>query len=85
MRITVFGGTRTGSFEGVALSIVDGAITIGSRTFENIVPLVLDETGHVVVSLTLANGVTLTVTGTRPVIEPTGEGRFVERFAGVDE
>lgn len=82
VQMTVFEGAVSRSFEGRDLRVYDGTVTVGSRRFENTLPLV-DETERVEMTLTFGGEVdALSVTGTRLRVEPVGDAVFVEEFTG---
>jgi hypothetical protein len=84
VRFTVRAGVVRRDFDGDSLSITDGAVRIGARVLDNMLPLALDEIGAVAVELVGSEG-RLTVTGAALRIEPTGAAVFVERVPGDDE
>jgi hypothetical protein len=61
---------------GVAIS--DGSLSAGGVTQRNVVPLPVDATGGVLLSLALQDGTTLEISASECSLSATDDGRFVE-------
>jgi hypothetical protein len=59
-----------------------GSLSVGKDIFENIVPNPLDVHGDIRFSATNLVGESFVMSGTRIVVRPVGEARYVEQFPG---
>lgn len=65
--------------------IASGQVIVGSEVYRNLVPLLLDVSGAVEVSLTTIFGERLTIRGRGIAVDAVGSPAFVEEFPGVAE
>ena len=63
--------------------ICDGALTIGNRVEDNLIPLPAYHNDHVELALELADGSTLSVAGTTIRIELGSSRKYLEKFSGM--
>jgi hypothetical protein len=81
VRITVFEGRVVRRHEGDRLWIMEGVISVGDETFDNMMPTHVIANGDVKLVFSGAEGV-LDVVGAGIRVEVTGEAVFVEGFPG---
>jgi hypothetical protein len=81
VRMTIASATVVRAFRGDSLWIIDGAITVGSTVFENMIPVAFDSVDEIEMRFSGGEG-SLTVTGKGLRVEPTGEAEYVEEFSG---
>ena len=83
-RLAIENGTLERPFASNSLWITEGHIDVGGRTIDNGLPLPFNESGHIRLVLSGAEG-ELVVRGDGAYLEPTGPAVFIEAFTGCDE
>jgi hypothetical protein len=68
---------------GLPCVLSDGALSVNGEDWDNAIPLPLEVSGAVSLSLTTSSGESLVVRGSGAEVVPRGEPRYIEPFPGV--
>jgi hypothetical protein len=69
-------------FSEIPCDLDGGSLSVGNDAFVNIVPYPLDVQGDIRFSAANLIGEKFVIKGTRMTVEPVGEARYIEQFAG---
>jgi hypothetical protein len=78
-RLRIRGAVVAGSFTGRTSELTDGHIKLGGIVFSNTIPVPLNHTGEVELSL-ISPGETISIKGGSAELELLGEPKYVEEF-----